>query len=463
MLLRAMHAPALSPGQTLGRYRIEGPLGAGGMGEVFRAWDATLRRWVALKVVPRDGTGRAERLLAEARAAAMLKHANLVSVFDVGETDGVAFVSMDLVEGRSLRDSVGDRSVPMDQRILWLQQIASAIAAAHRAGIVHRDVKPENVMIDAQGQARVLDFGLAKFVSVDVAGPTGHATQGPPSFRTHEGRIVGTPAYMAPEQLAGGPPSPSWDQYAFGLLAYELLCGMHPRASGLISADGWAQPLDTLAPVPPTIAHAVISAMAPSSDRRFATMDAVVAALGGAPSGTSLPQPTPGAALAGSMPPWPSAPGGSSTAATAVHGRGSASAPVHPTLPTVAHAPSAPHRAVPASRSVLPFLLGVAVTLLVVSSIAGVAIWRLRSVAVQAPPALVASATASAPPPVPTLSATAAPVVASVAPAPTRPPVVPRPGTVSPTPASTAGAPTGSTASPVASTSASARPVTKAS
>jgi serine/threonine-protein kinase len=409
------------------------------MGEVFRAWDATLRRWVALKVVPKDGTGRAERLLAEARAAAMLKHPNLVSVFDVGEAEGVAFVSMDLVEGRSLRDLVGDASVPMEQRVAWLQQIASAIAAAHRAGVVHRDVKPENVMIDAQGQARVLDFGLAKFVTVDVEGPTEHGAQGPPSFRTKEGRIVGTPAYMAPEQLAGGAPSPSWDQYAFGLLAYELLSGLHPRAAGLIGPDGWAKPLD--ASVPLAIVQAVVHAMAPSADRRYPSMDALVGALGGPASGASLLPLTPGVAPAGSMPPW-GGPEVSSTAATAVPGRGGSGEPVHPTLPTVAHAPVASRHSPSSSRSVLPFLSGVGSTLVVVIALAGVAFWHFREDAraagtplspSAAAPSALATASASAPTAPTATALPAVPVPSSATPLATTQ-TDPRPSTTSPKP-----------------------------
>ncbi|CAN5270125.1 hypothetical protein BH09MYX1_BH09MYX1_66360 [soil metagenome] len=272
----------VGPGDTLGRYRIESALGAGGMGEVFRAWDSTLRRWVALKVVARMHTARAERLLAEARAVATLKHPNVVSVFDVGETDDVAFVSMDLIVGKTLREHVGDATIPMDTRKAWLLQIASALSAAHRGGLVHRDVKPENVMVGEDGQAHVLDFGIAKAFGIDVVGPTQHGDEAAaPQFLTGEGRIIGTPAYMAPEQLAGGPPAPAWDQYAWGILAYELLTGKHPRLAGLISSNGWVKPADEVAPVPPELAEVASHATAPSPEQRYPSMDDVVLALGG--------------------------------------------------------------------------------------------------------------------------------------------------------------------------------------
>jgi len=138
---------------------------------------------------------------------------------------------------------------------------------------------------------RVLDFGLAKSFSVDVTGPTAAGdSAGPERFLTAEGRVSGTPAYMAPEQLAGGPPSPSWDQYAWGVLACELLTGKHPRIAGLVSVSGWVN-AESLAHVPPAVAQVVARAMAPSPDQRFASMDAVVEALGAPPSAPAPPVP----------------------------------------------------------------------------------------------------------------------------------------------------------------------------
>jgi serine/threonine-protein kinase len=324
----------VEPGQTLGRYKVESVLGAGGMGEVFRAWDTTLRRWVALKVVERDATGRADRLMAEARAVATLKHPNVVSVFDVGEENGLAFVSMDLIVGKNLRDHIGDATVTAERKQAWLLQIAGALGAAHRAGLVHRDVKPENVMIGEDDQAHVLDFGIAKAFGIDVIGPTAHSDEVKAETRhlTGEGRIIGTPAYMAPEQLAGAPPSPSWDQYAFGVTAYELLTGKHPRIAGLIEASGRVKPANEVTPgVPLLLAEVAAQAMAPTPDGRFPSMDEIVFALGGTVSGTmgrvvvSLPPP------ASASGPRKSSPSDSTSAPQARN------VPVHDTLPTAVH------------------------------------------------------------------------------------------------------------------------------
>jgi serine/threonine protein kinase len=335
----------LERGQTLDRYRIEEELGAGGMGAVYRAWDSTLHRWVALKVVPKGASGgRAERLLGEARAAAALHHTNIVAVFDVGEArvadqpdaPSYAFVSMDLVDGRPLRDYGGDASGPQEKCVAWLLQIASALRAAHAAGLVHRDMKPDNVMITKEGDVRVLDFGLAKSFSVDVEAPTAHES-GQPVYATQEGFVSGTPAYMAPEQLAGGPPSPLWDQYAWGVLACELLTGKHPRSAGLVSASGWVKP-ESLAHVPDGVARVVARAMAPASDQRFPSMDAVVGALGGPVSSP------------GSIPSAPShrpveaaTPTATTNAIASI--ADTVAVPVHPNAPVQPRAPSRLRRA----------------------------------------------------------------------------------------------------------------------
>jgi serine/threonine protein kinase len=370
------------------------------MGEVYRAWDSTLRRWVALKVVAKgDGSGRAERLLGEARAAAALHHTNIVSVFDVGEEDGWAYVSMDLVEGRPLRDYVADASIPFDKRLAWLLQIAAALRAAHKAGLVHRDIKPDNVMITVDGDVRVLDFGLAKSFTVDVQAPTAHDDgRGPEAFRTGEGRVIGTPAYMAPEQLAGAPPSPSWDQYAWGVLACELLTGKHPRVDGLIAVSGRLQ-RDALAAVPDGVAQVVARAMEPSPEQRFPSMEAIIVALGGPVSGAAPYVP------AASNPP----PGSSSMPSATMNVQ------IGDTMPVPVH-PNAP---VPQRSSRLGAWLGVAA---VAALGASVAWWRLRPPPqpVAATPvtttAPVAPPVASTAPPAPPTSA--APAVSAVPPAP---------------------------------------------
>ncbi|HEY1955283.1 MAG TPA: serine/threonine-protein kinase [Polyangiaceae bacterium] len=396
----------LQPGHTLGRYRVEEKLGAGGMGEVYRAWDSLLRRWVALKVVPK-ASSQAERLLGEARAAAALRHASIVSVYDVGEDGDYAFVSMDLVEGRPLRDYVGDTSIEVDERLAWLMQIANALRAAHKAGLVHRDIKPDNVMIGDDRAVRVLDFGLAKSFSVDVTAPTAAGdAAGPERFHTAEGRVSGTPAYMAPEQLAGGPPSPSWDQYAWGVLACELLTGKHPRIAGLVSVSGWVN-AESLAHVPTGPAQVVARAMAPSPDQRFPSMDAVVEALGGPVSVPVPPVP------ATSSPPNASV--GSATMNVQIGD--TLQVPVHPNAP-------APQR----SRRTLVWIVGLA-GVLGASVVVGM---RLRpptpAAARSAPPPTATPIASAAPPPsAPAPSVSIAPVIAASVPVAPSPPIVARP------------------------------------
>ncbi|HEX4513248.1 MAG TPA: serine/threonine-protein kinase [Polyangiaceae bacterium] len=367
----------LEPGFMLGRYRVDNQLGAGGMGEVYRAWDDVLHRWIALKVVPRSDA-RSKRLVGEARAVAALQHPNIVGVHDVGEDGDWAFVSMDLVEGQTLRDWIGIESISFETQLAWLVQIASALRAAHKAGIVHRDVKPDNVMISKDGEARVLDFGLAKaltsFEGVDVGAPTEH---GADTFRTQEGRVSGTPAYMAPEQLAGGPASPAWDQYAWGVLACELLTGKHPRIAGLIAVSGRVKP-ESLAHVPPAVADVVSRAMAPVADERFASMDAILAALG-------APASSPVIAKGVSLPPPKKAESNATASGMAIGD--TLQVPIHPNAPA------------PQTKSRRALWLGALAVLVIVG---GGVTWKLRSPTTVASTMTTATATAT---PIPIASA----------------------------------------------------------
>jgi eukaryotic-like serine/threonine-protein kinase len=168
----------LKPGDTFERYTIDAAIGHGGMGVVYRAHDSRLDRRVALKVLG-GGVDRGQgdgdaRLLREARAAAALDHPNAVSIFDVGEHEGATYIVMELVSGRTLREVVGDASVPVATRVTWLADVARALAAAHRRGLVHRDIKPENVMVRDDGVVKVLDFGIARRIAgqVDPSAPT---------------------------------------------------------------------------------------------------------------------------------------------------------------------------------------------------------------------------------------------------------------------------------------------------
>src|SRR6185437_240582 len=168
------------------------------------------------------------RLVREARAAAALDHPNAVSIFDVGEHDGAPYIVMELVEGQTLRSGVGDASTPIATRVTRLADVARALAAAHRRGLVHRDVKPENVMVRTDGVVKVLDFGIARRAGNGGADP--HADTQTPALPTLtvDGVKLGTPVYMSPEQIKGDVLDGRTDQFAWGVVAYELLAGRLP-------------------------------------------------------------------------------------------------------------------------------------------------------------------------------------------------------------------------------------------
>jgi serine/threonine-protein kinase len=273
----------LSPGSIFERYEIESLVGRGGMGEVYRAKDTRLHRRVALKVLRTDvearevteAAGGVQRLLREARAAASINHPNAVGIYELGEAEGIPYIAMEFITGSSFRSYCGATSVSVDTKIAWLIDAARALWAAHRAGIVHRDVKPSNIMVSEEGVVKVLDFGLAKPVM----------KEDPSGFQTAMGRVLGTPRYMAPEQLEGGDPTAATDQFAFGLTAYELLSGIYPGGP----LAGTPPSLDeVVADVPSGIAKAVTRMLARRPRDRFATMeDAAHALRTAAPSARS--------------------------------------------------------------------------------------------------------------------------------------------------------------------------------
>ena len=219
--------PDLEPGARLGRYVVERLLGSGGMGVLYAARDTTLDRRVAVKLMRphfADETGRA-RLLREAQAMAQLSHPNVVNVFDLGEVDERVFVAMELVEGGTLRDWLKTPRTPEAIRDAFLQA-GEGLLAAHRAGLVHRDFKPENVLVGADGRARVTDFGLARPGEVSDAPPRLLATGAVDLTQT--GAVLGTPAYMSPEQLSLQPADARSDQYSFCVALFEALAGRRP-------------------------------------------------------------------------------------------------------------------------------------------------------------------------------------------------------------------------------------------
>ena len=215
----ATELPRFAPGATLGRYEIRQRLGAGGMGEAYRAFDPRLQREVAIQVIARriqDRPEVLERFEEEARAASALNHPNIVTVHDIGEHEAFPYIVMELVYGESLRDQLAE-PLPVERIVRLGSQLAGALAAAHERGVVHRDLKPENVVLTSQGVAKILDFGVAQFqpVGVDLESLPTLGAEG----------IVGTVGYMAPEALKGRPVDHRADQFALGAILYEMATG----------------------------------------------------------------------------------------------------------------------------------------------------------------------------------------------------------------------------------------------
>jgi eukaryotic-like serine/threonine-protein kinase len=270
---------SLAAGDRLDAYEIVGPLAAGGMGEVWIAKDLRLQRKVAIKILPTELTrqpARVARFEREARAASALNHPNVCTIYAVGETpDGRHFIAMELVEGVTLRQRLGSGRLRPLEAIDVAIQIASALTAAHNAGIVHRDIKPENIILRPDRIVKVLDFGLAKLTAPgpDEVAPT--RTQ----LDSHIGAIVGTVAYMSPEQARGEPVDGRTDIWSLAVVLYELLAGRLPfagrSASDLIAAilEHDAAPLAPVAPdLPPELHRIIAKALKKDCDRRYQGM-----------------------------------------------------------------------------------------------------------------------------------------------------------------------------------------------
>ncbi|MCM2269736.1 MAG: serine/threonine protein kinase, partial [Thermoanaerobaculia bacterium] len=231
----------VASGESVGPYELIAPLGAGGMGEVWRARDARLRREVAVKFLAEAlsaDPGAVSRFEREARAAAALAHPGILAVHDVGTHRGRPYLVSELLRGRSLREALADGPLAVSQAQRLGAEVARALAAAHRAGVVHRDLKPENLFLTADGGVRILDFGLAS-----VASPE---TPSLATFRTESGAVLGTLGYLAPEQLRGETMGPAADLFGLGCVLHECVTG-----APLYRRDSVAATLQAIAAEPP--------------------------------------------------------------------------------------------------------------------------------------------------------------------------------------------------------------------
>lgn len=264
-------AAALEPGACLGPYRIVGPLGEGGMGKVYRAVDTRLNRAVAVKISTEPFSRRFE---SEARAISALNHPNICTLFDVGKLpSGAAFMVTELVEGETLRDLL-QRSPSIDRCLAVIRQVIEALGAAHTAGIIHRDLKPANIMVRLDGYAKVLDFGLATRIS-----DSGDRDLTGTLTATIPGQILGTIAYMAPEQALGGRTDARGDIFSLGVILYEIAAGRHPWPRGsaveTLHAILHDDPPRTVSPIDAVIRRC----LAKPPERRFQSMAELAAAL----------------------------------------------------------------------------------------------------------------------------------------------------------------------------------------
>ena len=294
-------------GARLGPFEILAPLGAGGMGEVYRARDTRLDRTVAIKLLPSELVNapgrRVERFRHEARAIARITHPNICTLHDVGEDGSAIFLVMEYVDGATLARRLEDGPLPLPLALRTAIGIADALDHAHRHGVVHRDLKPSNVML-TRDSVKLLDFGLAKLKERDEQVPT-DATQS--ARLTDVGTIVGTVPYMAPEQIEGREVDARTDIFAFGVVLYEMLCGRRPFAgdsrASLMAAIVAAEPpaLSSLQPqTPASLERLILRCLAKDPDDRWQTARDLAAELRWiAEAGSGTTTAAPGHRLAG--------------------------------------------------------------------------------------------------------------------------------------------------------------------
>ena len=275
----------LAAGDRIDRYEILGLLGSGGMGEVYKAYDNRLQRVIALKILAAEKVAdddRKRRFLVEAQAASRLNHPNIVAIYDILEENGACFIAMEYVAGCALDQAGAGSGLPLKHAMKYAAEIADAMIAAHSAGIIHRDLKPANIMITEHGRVKLLDFGLAKLVKPADLGSDAE-TQ---ALRTVPGVIMGTAAYMSPEQAEGRELDARSDIFSFGLVVYEMLCGQ--RA---FQCDSWISTLAAIlheeprplreikTEIPVSVEQLVVRCLRKDPAQRFQAMSEVKHAL----------------------------------------------------------------------------------------------------------------------------------------------------------------------------------------
>ncbi|HEX7053776.1 MAG TPA: serine/threonine-protein kinase [Burkholderiales bacterium] len=267
--------------KSLGRYRIQGVLGKGAMGLVYDGLDPKLERRVAIKTILTSTLDEATvkhysmRFMREVRAVARLNHPNIVQVYDYGTEGDLAYIVMEYIQGRELKDAFDAKErFPVEATLRMMRELLDALHFAHEAGVIHRDVKPANVMVDAAGRVKLTDFGVARITDPDA--DLGEATRA--------GAMIGTPAYMSPEQIQGQPIDRRSDIFSAGILFYQLLTGKKP-----FEGNGWAlarkivqddpAPPSTVAALPPGVDRVVARALAKNAEQRYPSARAFADAL----------------------------------------------------------------------------------------------------------------------------------------------------------------------------------------
>ncbi len=283
----------LASGTRLGTYEILAPIGAGGMGEVYRARDSKLDRDVAIKVLPESvaaDPGALARFEREAKAVAALSHPNILAIHDFGMHDGTAYAVMELLEGETLSARLTAGPIPPKEAVDYALQVARGLSAAHEKGIVHRDLKPDNLFVTKDRHVKILDFGLAR--RVEVFSPGGETSNPTVSSHTQPGTVIGTLGYMSPEQVRGLPVDHRSDIFSFGAILYELLTGAKAfkKATGsdtmaAILRDEPPEPADSSRDVSPGLDNIVRHCLEKDCDNRFQSAREIVFALS---EGTSL-------------------------------------------------------------------------------------------------------------------------------------------------------------------------------